>query len=719
MANGMQETLPWREAAEGWGLRPLVLGVVVGVSLACGLLAAEAALRFLAPQPIVPRYVETSPYGIRRNIAHVRGEMIAPEYRHRFATNSAGFRGTREYSPAKPAGTYRVLVLGDSVALGHGVGDDETFAALLERDLSRLGPTEVLNLGVSGFGTAEELIQLRHVGLAYEPDLVLLAYFPNDPYNNVVSRLFKVVDGALLPDRPGFAPALYIRDHLYSLPGWAWLCQHSHLVNLLRNRASGYFIHRLADENRVSARTSGDLTEREETLTAALLLEMNRELAARGIPFGIVTIPLVREGEIVQNFPAERLRREGNLPPVLDVGIEMARGTDPGELFYRRDGHPTRLGHRLIADRLSALLAAGAIGGGGAAAAGRTFAGLRMILDEEPFWADPAYADRALPRLKDAGFNAYSPNVWHGRGTTWPSGLAPRDPWLKDLPPGGPDPLKELIRKAHGRGLQIHAWFNIALRQSDLRPEFALPGVDSSGAETYDVHNPFFREWISDVVAEVAANYDVDGIMLDYIRAVQLCTSDPCAREYRGRYGRDLRADAQVMRVTPGLVPTLAEYQEAAVTSLVALISQKVRAVRPGALLSAAAFPDVAHLQDGQNSLAWLDAGLLDVVFRMDYAVAVNVALTDSLRRRLRRPDSLSVMISNVSIEELPPGQPHFARSGRWLADTISLIQRRWPGTGLAVYFYKWLSDEQIAALKAGPFKRAGDRAPAVTGARP
>jgi hypothetical protein len=335
----------------------ILVAALVSLSLACGVLVAETALRVFAPQPILPRYVETGPHGIRRNIAHVRGEMIVPEYRHAFTTNSAGLRGAKEYAPIKPAGTYRIIVLGDSVALGHGVGDEETFAALLERALTPIRPTEVLNLGVSGYGTAEELIQLRHVGLSYQPDLVVLAYFPNDPYNNVVSRLFKVVAGALQPDRPGFAPALYIRDHLYSLPGWSFLCQHSHLVNLLRNRASGYFIHRLAAENRVPARMSNRLTDHEATLTAALLREMQRELAARGIPLVILTIPLVSDGEIIQNFPEEAFGRSGNAPPVLDLAADLSGGVALEELFYRRDGHPTRLGHRLIAERLAAFVA--------------------------------------------------------------------------------------------------------------------------------------------------------------------------------------------------------------------------------------------------------------------------------------------------------------------------------------------------------------------------
>jgi hypothetical protein len=52
------------------------------------------------------------------------------------------------------------------------------------------------------------------------------------------------------------------------------------------------------------------------------------------------------------------------------------------------------------------------------------------------------------------------------------------------------------------------------------------------------------------------------------------------------------------------------------------------------------------------------------------------------------------------------PGQKHFARDGKWLADTISMIGKSWPKTGVAVYFYKYLTDEQVAAVKHVPFQR-------------
>jgi hypothetical protein len=77
----------------------------------------------------------------------------------------------------------------------------------------------------------------------------------------------------------------------------------------------------------------------------------------------------------------------------------------------------------------------------------------------------------------------------------------------------------------------------------------------------------------------------------------------------------------------------------------------------------------------------------------------------DATRRELNNPNSQSLLISNMSnSDELSLGQKHFARDGKWLADTISMISKRWPKTGIAVYFYKYLTDDQINSLKNGPF---------------
>ena len=105
--------------------------------------------------------------------------------------NSKGLRGP-ERTFAKPAGTRRVLVLGDSYAWGYSVGDDAVFSAVLEKMLrGGMEKWEVINTGVSGWGTDQEYLFLKQEGLRYSPDVVVLAFFLlNDPQNNSASRQY-------------------------------------------------------------------------------------------------------------------------------------------------------------------------------------------------------------------------------------------------------------------------------------------------------------------------------------------------------------------------------------------------------------------------------------------------------------------------------------------------------------------------------------------------
>src|SRR4051812_45908155 len=97
------------------------------------------------------------------------------------STNSHGLR-EREFPLAKPADTRRVLFLGDSVTFGAGVRDSEPYARLLELDLEAdgAGPIETINAGVVGYNTIQELGRLEDVGLAYQPDVVVLTFLVND-----------------------------------------------------------------------------------------------------------------------------------------------------------------------------------------------------------------------------------------------------------------------------------------------------------------------------------------------------------------------------------------------------------------------------------------------------------------------------------------------------------------------------------------------------------
>ena len=106
----------------------------------------------------------------------------------RLTINSKGLRD-HEYPYEKPPGKKRVLVLGDSYTWGYGVENDAIFTEVLERLLEKDGkPWEVLNSGVSGYGTDQEYLWFKREGVKYQPDLVVVAFFVlNDPNNNIGS----------------------------------------------------------------------------------------------------------------------------------------------------------------------------------------------------------------------------------------------------------------------------------------------------------------------------------------------------------------------------------------------------------------------------------------------------------------------------------------------------------------------------------------------------
>lgn len=127
-------------------------------------------------------------------------------------TNSAGFRD-REHPLKKPAGTIRIAVLGDSFAEAAQVKREDAFWAVMEQELKTCAARggrdiEVLNFGISGYGTTQELQMLRHHVWQYEPDIVLLAFLPGNDVRNNSRELesdrgrpfFDLVNGKLVLD---------------------------------------------------------------------------------------------------------------------------------------------------------------------------------------------------------------------------------------------------------------------------------------------------------------------------------------------------------------------------------------------------------------------------------------------------------------------------------------------------------------------------------------
>ena len=155
--------------------RLLQNGLLVTVSLLLTLFITE--LGFRAVSAISKPTKEEA-----KDIARLHRRYDRP----RFFLLPESSRDNRDYPypPEKAPGTFRIVVVGDSFTYGGKVPFDDTFAKRLERILklnSNHRPVEVLNWGVPGLSTRQEVLGVRHALTNFSPDLIILQVTLNDP----------------------------------------------------------------------------------------------------------------------------------------------------------------------------------------------------------------------------------------------------------------------------------------------------------------------------------------------------------------------------------------------------------------------------------------------------------------------------------------------------------------------------------------------------------
>jgi hypothetical protein len=162
-------------------------------SIIIGLVVVEIGLRIMGIE--YPLFYDYDPYLGNRLRPGAKGYWI-DEGDGYVSINSDGLRDY-EHPVSHPANTLRIAVLGDSYAEAMQVNEDQAFWAVMGKKLQgceslRGRKVEVINFGVSGYGTTQELLTLRHKVWKYSPDVVLLAFTTgNDISDN--SRALKQI----------------------------------------------------------------------------------------------------------------------------------------------------------------------------------------------------------------------------------------------------------------------------------------------------------------------------------------------------------------------------------------------------------------------------------------------------------------------------------------------------------------------------------------------
>ncbi len=166
-------------------MRALNVLLAVAVSLAIGVAVFEFGLRLhpsFAPTKTMNRFdarLGWSKEPGKEVVRKVAGETI------HFAINPAGLRDDADTGPGKAAGTFRVLMLGDSFVLGYTVERRDLFVDRLEDWWNEEGRrVDVVNTGTEGWSTDQEVAWFLEHGPVYAPDLVLLFPYENDVYWN-------------------------------------------------------------------------------------------------------------------------------------------------------------------------------------------------------------------------------------------------------------------------------------------------------------------------------------------------------------------------------------------------------------------------------------------------------------------------------------------------------------------------------------------------------
>jgi lysophospholipase L1-like esterase len=271
--------------------------------------------------------------------------------------NAEGLRD-RHYDYARTPDRRRVLVLGDSVVWCWGVEQDECFTERLERALA---DTDVINAGVPGYSTAQELLFYEREGRRYAPDVVVLVVAPNDVADNLDQRgpRFRL-DGGELRHEPAPPPRR-------KSAATEWLQEHSRLFafGAYVGTVFGRTFRRPDDERPPSApafaadaATTASAPRPAATpaswaLAEALFDCLQRAVQADGARLVVVLEETPEPQRAwLQSFWSERA------VPVLDVAPPLAAAAERGERV-RLDGDPHLgpAGQAVVAAELARLVA--------------------------------------------------------------------------------------------------------------------------------------------------------------------------------------------------------------------------------------------------------------------------------------------------------------------------------------------------------------------------
>ena len=276
----------------------------------------------------------------------------------------------------------------------------------------------------------------------------------------------------------------------------------------------------------------------------------------------------------------------------------------------------------------------------------------RAVWNHSGLGAYPGDWDRSAKELAAAGVNMILPNMAWAGVTHYPSKVLPQS---KTFAQYG-DQLAQCVAAARKHGLEVHVW-KITWNLEGAPKEFVKKMRDSgrtqvsAAGKLIDWLCPSHPENVLlelESMLEIVANYDVDGIHLDYIRypGSHACYCQECRKRFV--LATRLRIDewpAAVLPETGTYSDRYIEWRTQQITRLVRLLHKRGREVNPNLKISTAVFGGypACVTSIGQDWIAWAKAGYVDFVCPMNYTEDTNY-FTELLTNQLAlMPKSVAI----------------------------------------------------------------------------
>lgn len=319
---------------------------------------------------------------------------------------------------------------------------------------------------------------------------------------------------------------------------------------------------------------------------------------------------------------------------------------------------------------------------------------IRAAFDSYPgSWKTKAQAEATIKRLHESGFNVYIPCVWYGDGARYDSEVAPHAKYK-----GDGKPLEYLIEVAHKYDIEVHPWITVTYRSADFLPSYYEKGTPPNA---FEVHKKSFRDFIVSIAHELITKYDIDGLNLDYVRTMGVSKSPFVQNEFEKKYKKTLSSQLKKLDLKQKWPAELQEFINAPIDEIINRISLARTQYKPDIIISVDGHPEplfMGESRQGRNELKWLNSGLIDIVFAMEYSMSIDYEKIDLVKR-----DAIDSARVIVLMGVFNKTKPATSRTVEQVEKLIMFSRIRW-NNGIALYPYFFMTDSLHSSLSDGLF---------------